>query len=260
MVSAKNLFPALLCLLLANVAVAQSAGKPFSAMAVQLTPQGVVQTRIAITHDAIRNEYQQDGEMLIEIIFPQQNKRILLFPQQKVFMEQYAPAFPDRRVTSDNSPCEKLPATLCRKLGDEDVNGIATEKWEFSHVEGGRPIHTLRWIDPVRQLPLREFFADGSVVEMALLGEENINQRDAEKWRMQVMGAKGQRSQFLQWYDPELKLVIREEHPDGYVRELRDIKVGELNPDLFTVPKAYQRQAQPPRSQAVKKQYFDKGR
>ncbi len=231
-----------------NTAVAQNEGKPFSATAVQITPQGVVQTRIYISQKAIRNEYEQNGQKFIEIIHPDENKRIMLFPAQKAFIEQYAPAFPDRRVTAKDSPCAKLPGTLCRKLEDEVVNNIETEKWEFSSVENGRPVHTLHWIDRKRQLPIREFFADGSAIEMSLLDNETINKRKAEKWRMQVMNADGQRTQFLQWYDRELKLVIREEHPDGYIRELRDIKVGKHKKSLFTVPKDYERRVQPPRA------------
>jgi len=230
-----------------NAVAAEDAGKPFLATAVQITPQGVVQTKIYISQKAIRNEYEQNGHKFIEIILPDENRRMMLFPEQKVFIEQYAPAFPDRRVTSKDSPCAKLPGTLCRKLKDEVINDIETEKWEFSHVEKGRPVHTLHWIDRKRQLPIREFFSDGSAVEMFLLGDETISKRKAEKWRMQVMNADGQRTQFLQWYDRELKLVIREEHPDGYIRELRDIKVGKHKKSLFAVPKDYERRAQPPR-------------
>lgn len=242
----RQLLFAVISMVMMNVAVAQNPGKPFSATAVQITPQGVVQTRILISHNAIRNEYEQNGQKMIEIIYPDENKRVMLFPKQKVFIEQYAPSFPDRRVTEGGSPCDKLTGTLCRKLGDEVVNDIQTEKWEFTRVENGQPVHTLHWIDKKRQLPVREFFADGSVVEMAFLGNDKVNNRKAEKWRMQLMSADGKRSQFLQWYDPELKLVIREEHPDGYVRELRDIKTETPKQSLFQIPAGYERRVQPP--------------
>jgi len=222
-------------------ALAENKGKPFSAMAVQLTPQGAIQTRVFITAHAIRNEYEQDGNKVIEIIYPDEQKRVLLFPADKAFIEQHAPNYPDRRVSVEDSPCAKLQGTLCKKLGNEVINDIETEKWEFSRVDKGRPVHTLHWIDPVRELPIREFFADGTVVEMSLLGNDTLEKRDVEKWRMQVIGTNRQRAQFLQWYDPELKLVIREEHPDGYVRELRDIKVARLKDSLFTIPKDYVR-------------------
>lgn len=225
---------------------AQQAGKPFSATAVQLTPQGAIQTKVFITKEAVRNEYEQNGRKVVEIIYPGENRRVLLFQKEKVFMEQHAPAFPDRRVTDSDSPCADLPGTLCRVIGEEVINGIETEKWEFSRVEGGKPEHSIHWIDKKRKLPVREFFPDGTVIEMRLLGEESINKRDAEKWRMQVMQASGERNQFLQWYDPELKLVIREEHPDGYVRELRDIKTAKPKKSLFTVPKDYKRTTKPP--------------
>jgi len=232
-------------LMMTNV-LAENTGKPFSATAVQLTPQGTIQTRVFITKYAIRNEYEQDGNKVIEIIYPDEQKRVLMFPADKVFIEQHAPAYPDRRVAVGDSPCAKLQGTLCKKLGNEVINGIDTEKWEFSRVDKGQPVHTLHWIDRERELPIREFFADGTVVEMSLLGDDTLEKRKVEKWRMQVIGAKNQRAQFLQWYDPELKLVIREEHPDGYVRELRDISVARLKDSLFTIPKDYQRRARPP--------------
>lgn len=233
-------------MMVATPVFAQEKAEPFSATAVQLTPQGAIQTRVYISDKAIRNEYEQNGHKMVEIIEPEANKRILLFPAEKVFVEQHAPAFPDRRVTNNDSPCAKLAGTLCRMLGKEEINGLDTEKWEFSRVENGRPVHTLHWIDSKRRLPVREFFANGTAIEMTLLEDETLNGRVAEKWQMQVMAASGQREQFLQWYDPEIKIVVREEHNDGYVRELRDIKVGKHNKELFSVPKGYERRAQPP--------------
>ena len=232
---------------------AQEKAKPFSATAVQLTPQGAIQTRVYISETAIRNEYDQNGHTMIEIIEPEANKRILLFPAEKVFVEQHAPNFPDRRVANDDTPCAKLSGTLCRMLGKEEINGLQTEKWEFSRVEKGRPVHSLHWIDTTRGLPVREFFADGSIIEMSLLENETLNGRKAEKWQMQMMSADGRREQFLQWYDAEIKIVVREEHNDGYVRELRDIKVGKQSKKLFNVPKGYERRAKPPQAKPLVK-------
>lgn len=233
-------------IMVATAVVAAEKAEPFSATAVQLTPQGAIQTRVYISEKGIRNEYEQNGHTMIEIIEPDANKRILLFPAEKVFVEQHAPAFPDRRVTNEDTPCAKLPGTLCRMLGKEEINGLATEKWEFSRVENGRPVHTLHWIDSKRRLPVREFFSNGTAIEMTLLEDETLNGRKVEKWRMQVMAANGQREQFLQWYDPEIKIVVREEHNDGYVRELRDIKLGKQSKSLFSVPQGYERRTQPP--------------
>lgn len=229
-------------------AYAGQTGKPFSATAVQLTPGGTIQTKVFIGNNAIRNEYLHNGQQVIEIIYPDENRRVLLFPAEKAYTEQHAPAFPDSHVADKNSPCADMPGTLCRRIGEEKVNGIDTEKWEFSRVMQGRPLYSIHWVDKQRRLPVREFFPDGSVIEMHLLGDETINKRHAEKWRRQIMRASGERSQFLQWYDPELKLVIREEHPDGYVRELRDIKPGAPNKSLFTIPQGYERKVQPPQT------------
>lgn len=48
-----------------------------------------------------------------------------------------------------------------------------------------------------------------------------------------------------EWYDKELKIVIREELPGGYVREMRDIVVGPQDPGLYLVPQGYQQVAAP---------------
>lgn len=236
----------LIGMLLFSNAYAEQAGKPFSATAVQLTPGGAIQTKVYISKDAVRNEYRQNDQQVIEIIYPGENRRVLLFPREKAYMEQLAPAAPGKRAAGKDSPCADLPGTVCRVIGEEKINGIDTEKWEFSRVEQGRTVQSIHWVNKQRQLPVREFFPDGSIIEMHLLGKETINKRHAEKWRRQIMRATGERSQFFQWYDPELKLVIREEHPDGYVRELRDIKTGAPNKSLFSIPEGYERKAQPP--------------
>ena len=54
-----------------------------------------------------------------------------------------------------------------------------------------------------------------------------------------------------QWYDPQLKIAIREELPGGYFRELRDIRVGAQSPQLFTIPAGYQLTKAPQKSQSA---------
>ena len=52
--------------------------------------------------------------------------------------------------------------------------------------------------------------------------------------------------QSIQWYDKQLKMVIREELPGGYVRELRNIKLAKQPKELFSIPAGYQRRDEPP--------------
>jgi hypothetical protein len=139
-----------------------------------------------------------------------------------------------------------MPGTTCRKLGDETIAERQTEKWEFTTERNGQTYRSLHWIDVNRRMPIREFYPDGTVTELTMLGSETINGRSTEKWRMQMTHADGQQISSLQWYDPQLKIAIREEMPGGYMRELRNIKVGNQDKGLFEVPTGYQRVQQLP--------------
>ena len=252
MVFRNRLIVGILAMLWSAAPLATTKGAEFSATAVQITPQGTMESRIYIGNGAMRKEYHQDKQAMVEILHQDGQRRLLLFPDKKTYFEQQTARYPDQRIADKDSPCTDLPGTVCRKLADETINGMQTEKWEFSRVLQGRPVHTLHWIEVQRNLPIKEFFHDGTVVEMDMQENEQLNGRNAEKWRMNILHADGRRMQSLQWYDPELKQVIREEHPGGYVRELRDIKQATQPANLFMVPKGYSRQA-PPVTSGVKR-------
>ena len=88
-------------------------------------------------------------------------------------------------------------------------------------------------------MPIREFFPDGTVTELKLLSQEKINGRQTEKWLMRMTRTDGQELVSYQWYDPQLKIAIREETDDGFVRELKDIKVEKQRASLFEIPGDY---------------------
>lgn len=72
------------------------------------------------------------------------------------------------------------------------------------------------------------------------LGVEEVNGREAEKWRFEAT-RQGQTVQWTEWFDKELRIPIRGEGPSGMVRELSDIEVGPQPDDLFRVPAGYQK-------------------
>ena len=53
--------------------------------------------------------------------------------------------------------------------------------------------------------------------------------------------AEGKQSTSKQWYDPELRIITREELPGGFYRELKSIAVAPQPPALFSVPADYKR-------------------
>ncbi len=68
------------------------------------------------------------------------------------------------------------------------------------------------------------------------LGQEKVAGRLTQKW---VCGNSRTRREVMQWFDPGLKLVIRERTPHGRQVELRDIRLAEPRAELFRLPAGY---------------------
>jgi len=203
--------------------------------------------RMYVSKKAVRTESEFNGQQRVEIAYPKQQRRVMLLPQRKQYMEQQdtAPAPTQQRKPGSN-PCKNIPKAKCKSLGKETLNGRKVEKWEVLKDVNGRQLRSLHWIDVQRHLALREFFPDGTVSEMKLAGLDEVNGRQAEKWELTMTYPDGRKSLSKQWYDPQLKITIREEMPGGYLRELRNIKVGKQSRTLFDIPKDYQKISPPP--------------
>ncbi|HID50275.1 MAG TPA: hypothetical protein EYP40_11820, partial [Chromatiales bacterium] len=216
----------------------------FSATAVQQTPDRPVMTaRIHVGANAVRSEYELNGQKFVEIVREKEQIRIMMNPARKEYVVQAGASvtLPEIRAKdADASPCEGVPNVACHKLGEEKVNGRPAEKWEFVSEDQGRQLRSLVWIDAEKRFPVRQLYPDGSMAEMNLLGREKINGRLTEKWEAATVQPDGQRMRSLQWHDVKLKIAIREELPGGYVRELKDIRLGEQPASLFEIPDDYQ--------------------
>jgi hypothetical protein len=139
------------------------------------------------------------------------------------------------------SPCEGVPASSCRKLGDEKINGRNAAKWSVSVNQQGKTASSTQWIDRQRGILLRQEMPDGGLIEQKMVGVERLGNRNVEKWAMQVTQGKGQSQRSYSWFDPELNLAIREEYPGGYLREMRNIRVGAQDARLFTIPAGFKK-------------------
>jgi hypothetical protein len=109
---------------------------------------------------------------------------------------------------------------------------------------------SLHWIDPQRQMPLRQILPDGRVTELTLHGQQRLNGRQVEHWEQSLSLPDGEIQRASQWYDPQLQIAIREELPGGYFRELRNIVVAVQPAQLFEVPAGYQRLERPARARS----------
>lgn len=222
----------------------------FSAEAVQTGPQGqaMQQTMYLGAEGRVRMESSAQGQTVIQIIDPVTRKMYMMMPARKTYMERtYDGAAQLQHVTagSNPDPCAGVPGAKCKLLGKEEVNGRAAEKWELVQTNDGETYRILYWIDAERRMPLRQFLPDGSTSEMQLVGNEVMNGRQTEKWLMTMTKPGGDKMESAQWYDPELKISIREELPGGAYRELRNIRVEKQSPELFTVPAEFKKVAAP---------------
>lgn len=230
----------LVCLLLISSNLfAQSKIIEFSADAVISAPQHQdKKTKLFVSANAVRSEIEANGQKIVEIVYPEEGRAILINDSLKSYRERLF----ERKVEKDNnSPCDQIKNAVCEKLGNERVAGYETEKWQVISNNAGKKLRTLHWIDIKRRLAIREFFPDGSVAELKMLKKEQVNGRSTEKWQRSLSQPDGKSAESYQWYDTELKIAIKEELAGGYVRELKNIKIVKQAKELFDVPTGYKK-------------------
>ncbi len=229
----------LLTIFITGAANAGVANKPFSADAVMTIPgQPKTTSKLYVGDNVVRTEVNTQNGLIVDIVYPLEGKLIKLNPQLKQYVEIPIEKQTNSLQTKTN-PCYQLQNANCTQLGEENVNGRKTQKWQIITQQQGRNIRTLHWVDVERQLAVREFFDDGSMAEMVLEKNETVNKRNTEKWVRTLSRPDGSSVYSFQWYDPKLKISIREELPGGYIRELKNIKTGVQKKSLFKIPKGY---------------------
>ena len=209
----------------------------FSAEAVISVPQQAERkSKLFVSEHAVRREMNANNNNVTEIVFPEQGRALLINHKTRSFQERL---FPAQSKDDKKGPCVQMQNSNCEKIGSETIDGIKTEKWQIISNEKGRKIRTLHWIDIKRKLAIREFFPDGSVSELKMLKMEKINTRNTEKWERTLSRPDGHNIKSYQWYDKKLKIAVKEELPNGFSRELRNIKIGKQPAKLFETPVGY---------------------
>jgi len=232
-------------LIIASNVLAYEMVVEFSATAIQKAPgRPDYQRKMYIAKNQVRTESVFNNVQLIEIVKIKKQERIVLLPEHKVYMQQQNnnPAMQEvAESNKDAKPCDGLANTSCVMLAKEIINERPTEKWEFKLKQDEQERISLHWIDVEHRMIVREFMPDGTVMELIPKGVEMLNGRSSEKWLWQLLTSDGQTRTSTQWYDPELKMTIREEIEGGYIREISDIKIGSHNNELFEIPPGYKR-------------------
>lgn len=242
----------LLTTALVAAAQAETGAAQFSADMVRHGPDGQVTSgKMFVGDGRTRMEMSQQGREVVRI--SDQNRRMewILFPAEQSYLERGAPPGaagsrpPPKQPSAESNPCDGLSGVACRRVGVEDVNGRPAVKWEMSASQEGKTLTGAQWLDQERGMPLKSVMPNGPTMELKILGPETVEGRKVEKWEMTMTAPNQQPSRTFQWYDPELKLAVREEFPGGYVSELKAIRVGPQPDDLFSVPAGYTRVTPP---------------
>lgn len=215
----------------------------FSADMYKKGPQGEEFARIYVGDQQTRSEMTQNDRKLILIVDTKNQVSRLIDPANRSYMEQRGnmPPPDSGKDEGEVNPCRGIQGAQCRRLGEEDVAGRPAIKWDMTSQQQGKIIQSTLWIDTERDTILRQTTSTGRSMEIELMGKETLGGRPVEKWKVSISQSGGSAQESYRWYDPQLNLDIREELPGGYIRELRNIKLGKQDPGLFKVPAGFKK-------------------
>jgi len=187
----------------------------------------------------MRLEFEQNGRKVVQILLPEQGVMYVLDPQTKTYMEMRGQAVPPTTGRSPAAPCDPAQMAQCEKVGSDVVSGIGVERWLLVAQPQTPPV-TILW-DPTRRHALRQEYPDGSVTAMRFVEMETLNGRATEHWNLEIQAPGRDTLTGGWWYDPDLRVVVREDLPGGEIRRLENISVGAIDPSAFQVPEGWQR-------------------
>lgn len=221
---------------------AQQTTVEFSADTVETDPQqGTRHGKLYMGNNQIRTEFEMNGKTMIQIMDLNKQQALMINPEEHTYMRLGAGGGMPGGGTPEpaNDPCAGMQNISCKKLGEEKINGRPATKWEISSDAQSDAGPMVVWIDEERKFPVRQEMPDGSTMELKFIRKEKVDGRVAEKWVMTATRPGGETMTTTQWYDPELRINIREDHGDEYSRVLKNIKPGKQPASLFTVPEGY---------------------
>ena len=239
-----------LCWLLVAPLAATAAwfGAEFSADAVQYDPQTRQWKPVGkmyVGKDKLRLESLRDNQTQVMIVEGASHTAYLLNPQQQAYMEMKGMhAIPMLAVVpmpdEAGSPCQQ-GKMQCKKVGEETIGGTPTEKWEFVVQEEKGPATSLQWFDRSRKMAVRQEFPKNQVIERKYVGKAKLGDREVEKWEITIK-QEGKTQTGVEYIDPTLDAVVRQDQEGGKVTALSDIKVGAQPASLFEIPAGYRKQ------------------
>ena len=227
-------------------AAAQNSIPAYAADAVYRTPDGTESTgRVIKSGPDMRLEFTEAGRAVVQIIRRAEGRMYVLDPASRSYFTVQGEPDPQAGAASYEAPCDPNVTTVaCRFLGNEVTSGITAEIWEIGQPGDTTQVSRILW-DGARHRALRQEYPDGTVMALAFQAMAQIEGRNVEHWSITVT-VPGQAPLTGAWfYDPELRVELREELPTGEIRSLRNIAVGAVDPGSFTVPAGWSEMSPP---------------
>jgi hypothetical protein len=219
------------------------AAQQFSASAVMSTPgRADVTTQLYYSPGRIRKEFYYYGEPVIQILDANKHVNLMCFNDQQLCYEN--PSLEQINIgikSAISSPCKNNKALKCENLGKTELNKRPAIKWKIVAKDGDKELESYLWLDDELKIPVRQTMFNGTTVELEWLGSEKLNNRDTDKWRQVIKYPSGETQESYQWFDKELKIIIRETFPDGNIQELKHIVVENIPDKLFTIPVGFEK-------------------
>lgn len=239
----KLLFTFLLYLLVfSNVALASS----FSADAIQIRDGQFNHSRMYWSDGDLRFEYLEDGVPMVQIIDNHRSEVIWLDTENKLFIKRDKEEKSTRMSESPatikldaENPCSHFPGAECTRLKDAVINERDTVKWLITLDVQGQDQHIFQWLDKKFNIPVRQQNPDGSMMDVVIQENLEMNNRKVRKQEIYAVGPDGSQNHSIQWFDSELEIVIRQQNDDGSSDELRNIKIENISKDMFSIPEDY---------------------
>lgn len=227
-------------------AAAQSTIPAYAADAVYVAPDGTESTgRVVKSGPDMRLEFAEAGRPVVQIIRRAEGVMYVLDPGTRSFFKVQGEPDPNAGSAAYQPPCDQNdPSQSCRFLGNEVTSGITAEVWELGQPGDPGQLSRILW-DGARQRVLRQESPNGTVMALAFTAMEQIAGRNVEHWVITVT-IPGQPPKTGAWYyDPELRVELREELPEGPKRSLENIVVGPVDPAAFEPPAGWTEIAPP---------------
>jgi len=118
----------------------------------------------------LRMDFPVGGETRPTIIDPRNENQFTISPGQKKYMEMPlgesggTVRVPRLSTLNPANPCASDQLSDCKRLGAETLNGYATEKWEYTNVDGDRET---AWIATKLRFPIRTRVVNGATTDIS---------------------------------------------------------------------------------------------